>query len=982
MGGGEQALGDGGAGLGEAMRDQRSRGIVAAGAREAPQCPPPAHAGTRRVGRAGGGAYLAGVSVLRIPNQRAVIDRRALASDIAAIVAREGAQAARPQVVERLRAALAAGRAELTARLAERPSAGHEITRGHSFLIDQLIRVAHDHVLADLYPAANRSRGERLALVAVGGYGRGEMAPHSDVDIAFLTPAKAAPWCEQVIEALLYYLWDLGLKVGHSSRSLDEGVRMAREDLTIRTALLEGRYLWGEQALYEEASRRFWSEVVVGSEQRFIAEKLAERSARHKRMGDSRYVVEPNVKDGKGGLRDLQTLYWIAKYIHRVRSAGELVDAGLFTPREYRSFRRAEAFLLAVRCHLHTITGRAEDRLTFDLQREVARRMNFADRPGKSAVERFMQFYFLQARHVGHLTGVFLAHFDEQIAGRPARGLALLRGRGKGRKVAGYDIASGRLSAPDEEWFRADPVRLVEIFKIAEEEGLEIHPTTTRLIRRDAELIKAAVRGDARANALFLSVLAGRNDPEKVLRWMNEAGVFGRFVPDFGKVGAQMQFDMYHHYTVDEHTIRAIGLLARIERGELGEDHPLATGIVRRLARRRVLYVATLLHDIAKGRGGDHSVLGAQVAERLCPRLGLDEDETELVAWLVRWHLLMSATAFKRDLTDHKTIEDFVGEVQSLERLRQLMVLTVVDIRAVGPGIWNSWKRQLIGQLYEAAEERMRLGTKRRGREERVAARRARVAELLGEKAGVLDQMEDRFDDAYWIAEPEDIIALNLVHCAAAREAGERLSIHAQYYAARGATLVTVIADDHPGLFYRIAGAIHLAGGNIIDARIHTTRQGKAVDNFLVQDPVGQPFREEHQIERLESHIRDCLANRIELVPQLARRPLARPRADSFEVRPQVFYDHEASNRFTVIEVSARDRPALLNRLARVLFEQRLMVHSAHITHYGERAVDTFYVTDLLGGKLAGEERLARLEKALLAAAVAEPEAAPAPALA
>jgi [protein-PII] uridylyltransferase len=915
------------------------------------------------------------VSVLQIPNQRAVIDRRQLAASIAASVAEYGREKARPQIVEQLRTALTGGREELGRRLAERPSAGHEITRGHAFLIDQLIRVLHDHVVSDVYPAANRSSSERLALVAVGGYGRGEMAPNSDVDIAFITPDKPAAWCEQVIEALLYYLWDLGLKVGHSSRSLDEMVRMAKADLTIRTSLLEGRYLWGDQPLYQETSRRFWSEVVPGSESKFVSEKLAERSARHKRMGDSRYVVEPNVKDGKGGLRDLQTLYWIAKYVHQVRSASELVGAGLFTSKEYRSFRRAEAFLLAVRCHLHIITGRPEDRLTFDLQREVASRMHFADRPGKSSVERFMQFYFLQAKHVGHLTGVFLAHFDEELTERPARRFARLRALAvRDREVGGYRVMGGRLCAPDDEWFRADPVRLIEVFKFAEEEGLEIHPRTIRVVRRDAELIKAEVRRDPRANALFLEVLAGRNDPETALRWMNEAGVFGRFVPDFGKVNAQMQFDMYHHYTVDEHTIRAIGLLAQIERGELAEDHPLATEVIGRLSFRRVLYVATLLHDIAKGRGGDHSVLGAEVAEKLCPRLGLDEQETELVSWMVRYHLLMSATAFKRDLADPKTIQDFVAVVQNLERLRQLTVLTIVDIRAVGPGIWNSWKRQLISQLYELAEERM-LGQSRHSSEHRVEARKAQVAELLGADAGVIEQLDDRFDDAYWISEPEDIIALNLPHYAAAKRLGDRLSIHARYYPARGATLVTVIADDHPGLFYRIAGAIHLAGGNIIDARIHTTRMGKAVDNFLVQDPLGQPFRDDYQIERLETSIRDCLLNKIELLPQLNRRPLARPRADSFEVRPQVFYDHQASNRFTVIEVTARDRPALLNRLVRVLFEERLMVNSAHVTQYGERAVDTFYVTDLLGGKVSNEERLVRLEKALLSAAEEEPAA-------
>ena len=908
------------------------------------------------------------MSVPSIPHQRAVVDRRRLAAAVADAVAELGAQKARPKIVELMRDALEAGRKELIRRLAEKPSAGHEITHGHAFLIDQLIRVLHDHVIADLYPAPNRSRGERLTLIAVGGYGRGEMAPHSDVDIAFITPGKTTPWCEQVIEALLYYLWDLGLKVGHSSRSLDEMVRMAKSDLTIRTAILEGRYLWGDQDVYDQASVRFWNEVVPGSEARFVSEKLAERNARHKRMGDSRYVVEPNVKDGKGGLRDLQTLYWIGKYIHRVPNAAQLVDVGLFTAREYRSFRRAEGFLLAVRCHLHTITRRAEDRLTFDIQREVAKRMNFAERPGKSAVERFMQYYFLQAKQVGALTGVFLAQLEEQSARRPRQGL-LAAFRQKARSVRGYKAFGGRISAPGDDWFAKDPVRLVEIFQVAEEEGLEIHPGTMRLASRDAPLIKDEVRHDPRANEAFLKLLTGRNDPETVLRWMNEAGVFGRFVPDFGKVNAQMQFDMYHHYTVDEHTIRAIGLLAQIERGELRQDHPLASELLPRLANRTALYVATLLHDIAKGRGGDHSVLGAEVAKKLCPRLGMSEDETELVAWLVRWHLLMSSTAFKRDLSDPKSITDFVEQVQTLERLRQLMLLTIVDIRAVGPGIWNSWKRQLLGELYELAEERIRLGHKRHGRKERVEAKKARVAELLGPDAHYIDEIDDRFDDAYWIAEPEDIIALNMPLYARAKRNEDRLTIHAQYYPARGATLVTVIGDDHPGLFYRIAGAISLAGANIIDARIHTTRVGKAVDNFLVQDPLGNPFREAEQLARLKTAIEDALAGKIELVPQLAKRPLARPRAESFDVRPTVLVDNKASGRFTVIEVTARDRPALLNKLARALFECRLMVNSAHITQYGERVVDTFYVTDLLGGKVTGQERLKAVEEALLKAA-------------
>ncbi|MBY6015869.1 [protein-PII] uridylyltransferase [Qipengyuania gaetbuli] len=904
----------------------------------------------------------------RIPDQRAIIDRRALASRIEALTGERGAKA-RGEVVAALKEALEAGRAEMEARLTARPSAGHAIAGGYSFLVDQLIRVIHEYVTRFVYPAPNRSSGERLAIMAVGGYGRAEMAPHSDVDIAFLVGERRNAWCEQVVEAMLYLLWDLGLKVGHSTRTLDEAIRLAKDDLTIRTALLEGRYVWGDRDLYEEGERRFTAEVVKGNERAFLSQKLEERNARHRRMGDSRYVVEPNVKDGKGGLRDLQTLYWIGKFIHRVRSASELVDVGLMTDNEYRTFRRAERFLLAVRCHMHILTGRADDRLTFDLQRRVAERMNFADRPGKSAVERFMQFYFLQAKRVGSLTGVFLAHIEDDLAQRAARSGFFATFRQKPRVLKGYRVFGGRIAAPSDDYFRKDPVRLVEIFQVAEAENLEIHPETMRQAARDAKLIDNAVREDPRANALFLDLLSGRNDPETVLRWMNEAGVFGRFVPDFGKVNAQMQFDMYHHYTVDEHTIRAIGLLSQIEKGELKADHPRATRLIHKVNSRRVAYVAALLHDIAKGRKGDHSILGAEVARELCPRFGLNENETELVAWLVLNHLLMSHVAQKRDLTDPKTIEDFVGQVQSTERLRHLAILTAVDIRAVGPGTWNSWKGQLLGELYDTASERLRLGHMRHGRKEKVAAKKAQAAELLGDKASLIEDLSATFDDSYWIAEPVDIIALNLVHYAAARDLEHALSVHCEYYEARGATLVTVIAADHPGLFYRIAGGIHLAGGNIIDARIHTTRNGWALDNFLVQDPHGAPFREAAQLKRIETTIADALANRIDLAPKLAQRPLPHSRSRAFDVSPRVLFDHKASNRFTVIEVNARDRPALLNRLARVLFENRLVVHSAHITNYGERAADTFYVTDLTGGKLVEGERLNTIEARLIEAA-------------
>ncbi|MEY2926977.1 MAG: hypothetical protein RL367_1454, partial [Pseudomonadota bacterium] len=643
-----------------------------------------------------------------IPHRRAIIDRRGLADALMALEGRD-AGSLRAGAVALLKPAMEAGRAEIAVRLVEHPQSGRDTASAYAFLTDQLLRVIHDFTLQRLYPLNNPTASERLTLIAVGGYGRGEMAPYSDIDIAFLTPWKQTGWSEQVIESMLYTLWDLGLKVGHSSRSLDDMVRMAKSDLTIRTALLESRYVWGDQPLYDEATARFGKEVVAGTARAYCTEKLAEREVRHLRMGDSRYVVEPNLKEGKGGLRDLHTLFWIGKYMHRVQSVPELVERGLLSPAELRQFQKAENFLWAVRCHLHLVTNRPEDRLTFDVQREIAARMRYVDRPGRSAVEKFMQHYFLTAKTVGDLTGVFLAHLDEANSPK-GRLFSLASFRRKPSKLNGFILDRGRLALPHDTWFREDPVRMIEMFALADERELEIHPQAMRAANRDSRLIDAAIRDDPRANALFMGVLTSKRDPETVLRWMNEATVFGRFVPDFGRVVAQMQFDMYHHYTVDEHSIRAIGLLSRIEKGTLGEDHPLATAIMRQVISRRVLYLSVLLHDIAKGRGGDHSILGAEVARKLCPRFGLSAAETETVAWLVRTHLLMSATAFKRDLADFKTILDFASEVQSLERLRLLLALTVVDIRAVGPGVWNGWKRQLLSDLFEAAEEVLRLG--------------------------------------------------------------------------------------------------------------------------------------------------------------------------------------------------------------------------------------------------------------------------------
>ena len=578
-----------------------------------------------------------------------------------------------------------------------------------------------------------------------------------------------------------------------------------------------------------------------------------------------------------------------------------------------------------------------------------------------------MQFYLLNAKTVGDLTGVFLAQLDEQLARKGFR-FALPALRRRPKRLGGFVLDRGRISIPADDYFQAEPIRLLEMFSLAAGEELEIHPAAMRAATRDAALMDRRLRDDPRANALFMEVLTNPRQPDVVLRWMNEAGVFGRFVPDFGRVVAQMQFDMYHHYTVDEHSIRALGLLAAIERGDLKSEHPLSSAIIKQIASRRVLYVAVLLHDIAKGRGGDHSLIGAEIALKLGPRFGLDPAETETVSWLVRYHLLMSSTAFKRDLTDPKTIEDFVHQVQSPERLRLLLVLTVVDIRAVGPGIWNDWKRTLLRTLFEAAEERLRLGHKQHGRAELVEARQKALAAELGWKSGALRAHARRLPDSYWLAEPLAWQAANArqVALAEARIGDARPSVVVEPDPDSGATRVSVFTPDREGLFYRICAGLAEAGASIIDARVHTTRDGIALDNLLVLDGRGQAYSDRRLRNRLARAVEAALTSAHE--PPLPVGEARRKRTAAFEVAPSVAIADRASTRTTVVEVNARDRVALLASLAGAIRECGHRLHSAHIATYGERAVDVFYLTRGDGRKLT-EEDAETLRAALLAAA-------------
>jgi [protein-PII] uridylyltransferase len=828
--------------------------------------------------------------------------------------------------------------------------------------MDEVIRCLHSLLL----PAQDAETG--FGLVAVGGYGRGTLAPGSDIDLLFLLPAKSDPQADAAIEFMLYALWDMRLKVGHSTRNIEDCIRLSRSDTTILTSILEARYICGNQALAQRLQETFSRDIVQKSAKSFVADKLAERDVRLKKSGESRYLVEPDIKDGKGGLRDLQTIFWIAKFVYHANDPDELAEKGAFTRQQLSIFQRCENFLWAVRCHLHFVAGRAEDRLSFERQSELAARLGYQSHAGLKNVERFMKHYFLTAKEVGDLTRIFCASLEaRQVKDPPmlARMLARITGSGSAAlNHPDFKIESGRIALSTPGVLAKDPVNLLRLFSLANLHKTEIHPDALMAVRDALKSIDAEFRRNPEANALFLDMLANSTWAAPLLRMMNEAGVLGRFIPEFGRVVALMQFNMYHHYTVDEHLIRTVGVIADIESGRIAEDHPLAAQIIPTLKSRRALLVAAFLHDIAKGRTEDHSLAGERIARSLGPRLGLSREETETVAWLVRHHLLMSETAQTRDLNDFKTILDFAQIVQSPERLKLLLILTVADIRAVGPGVWNGWKGQLLRTLYYETEPVLTGGHTGSTRAARVKA----AQEAFFSAQPRLDDAQRaaviaRHYDAYWL---NTTLEKQTAHQALLNRLKPReLLTEATTDAFTAITALTVVAPDHPRLLALITGACAAAGCNIMGAQIYTTTDGLALDTILIQREFDTDEDELRRAERTAGVIRQVLQGKVRLKEAVAaaRRPSARLKA--FTVEPRVIIDNQSSNKFTVIEVNGLDRIGLLHDLTDALFGLNLNIASAHITTYGEKAVDVFYVTDLTGAKIESASRQAQIERKL-----------------
>ena len=850
--------------------------------------------------------------------------------------------------------------------LQKNPYLATESLCAYTLISDKIIQIIAKIVTENMYPLVSPTKGETISIIAVGGYGRAEMAPYSDIDLLFLTPYKQTAWGENVIETILYLLWDLGLKVGHSVRNIEECLRIAKNDITARTSLLENRLLFGNLDLAKKLTQRLWKEIFEKSASEFIERKLEERNLRHKKQGAQRYLLEPNIKEGKGGLRDLQTLYWISKYVYKISNKNELIKYKIFKKTDLDIFFKAEDFLWTIRCALHILSKRANEVLSFDLQVPLAKKLGFKKEAGLLAVENFMQNYFLHAKNVGELTRILLAKMEALHVKKKPSLVKKIKTVITDKNIKldkGFVISNGRIDVQDSVNFLKQPINQIKLFQNGLKSRRLIHPNSLHLISKNIHKIDSDFIKNSQASKIFIDVLLNYGDPERALRRMNEVGFLGKFIPEFQKIVGMMQFNMYHKYTVDEHTIQCIKILSQIEQGHLKEDLPLASKILEDGLNRKVLYLALLLHDVGKGSIENHSILGSRISINVTKRLGVEKQDIELIAWLIKNHLYMSDISQKRDLSEEKTISDFAKKVKSTNRLRLLTVLTVCDIRGVGPEIWNNWKAVMIRTLYHKTINILKENYETVSRPEQIEKAKTKLkAKLIDWTNSNINYEINRHYAGFYLGltpQTQSIFSnLSLKKCTSG------LNSKVETDLSRDATKVCFLIEDHPGIFSRLAGAIALSGANVIDARTYTTSDGFATSVFWIQSKEGKPF-EENRLPKLNETINEALKGKIIPRDILKEKGKIRNKEKDFVVPTNITFDNEGSEIYTIIEIETRDRIGLLYDLAKTLSNNYISISSAIIATFGEQAVDTFYVKDLFGLKLFSENKRKKLEKKL-----------------
>jgi [protein-PII] uridylyltransferase len=853
-------------------------------------------------------------------------------------------------------------------RLFERHRAGAgglEIAAAWSTIMDHLIRHLFDAVstvCGERYAQAN----PRFALVAQGGYGRGELNPYSDIDLLFLYSWKMSPFVEAATEDLLHTLWDSGLQVGHAIRSVSECARLAESDMRVRTSLLDARFLCGNFTLYQEFENNVAARLITKGIRRFIREKLEENRARHEQYGGSVYLLEPDVKEGEGGLRDIQTARWIAQATLRVKDLDGLALNGTVSPADISHLKESQDFLLRVRNELHFSTGKHQDQLTFEQQEHVSDALGFKGEGSLRGVEVFMRTYYMHAAQISRLSSLIIHRLTE--CDRPRFGADYVFGR---NLREGVRLTKGHLMVTQADLISNHPENLIRIFEDAQKHRCRLTHETRELLRANLGVIDDEFRRSADANIPFFNILKWKDSVYETLAEMHRSGVLGAFIPEFGRLLCMVLHDAYHIYTVDQHSLHLIKEIERLKAGEYADSLPLLTQLAREAENIELLYLGMMFHDIGKGFGGGHSEIGARMVRPIARRMRLNADDGAVVEFLVRHHLLMTHTAFRRDLEDEKTIFDFARLMGSVDNLKMLYLLTFADVKAVGPDVWNPWKASLLGELYVKAlnllEEAEKGEIQHRDiraviRRVQTRVRRQLIKEHSEEK---IEKFLETMPERYFLATSEELIPGHF-------ELMERIDrnkaqVSVEHSPERDCTSVVVCCRDRPGLFASITGVLTALNLNILNARIFTASDGRVLDVFRISHHGrSELVMAEPKWAKFRSTLDGVLEGKID-VADLVRssKPSLFLQKRAPKVSTLIQIDNEVSDDFTIIEIFTEDRIGVLFTITYSLHRLGLSIHVAKISTNVDQVADVFYVTDQQGGKIVDPARLEAIREAL-----------------
>ncbi|WP_166252168.1 [protein-PII] uridylyltransferase [Marinobacter salicampi] len=819
-----------------------------------------------------------------------------------------------------------------------------ELVRSRAVTVDQVLRLIWNR-----YPFA---QSPDVALVAVGGYGRGELHPHSDIDLLILTRDGVQDNWQEDLSAFVTLLWDLRLDIGHSVRSIQESTDAARNDVTILTNLLETRTIAGPDNLRQTLSHRIYSDDVSSDRDYFIA-KREEQKRRHQKYGDTEYNLEPNVKGSPGALRDIQNIGWITKRHFGLQSTADLTRFSILTEEEYQILLQGETFLWRLRYGLQLIANRNENRLLFDHQRALARMLGYRDEGKRLGVELMMQAYYRTVLALAELTDVILQYYDEAIL--DTEGKEEIRPLNKR-----FQMRNHYIEAVNNQVFAYAPYAIMEIFVLMAQrpEIKGIRATTIRSLRAHRHLIDDAFRNDLAVTSLFMELLRTPHELDQTLSHMKKYNVLGRYLPEFGQIIGQMQHDLFHIYTVDAHTLRVIRNMVRMNGPEARTEYPLASRLVHRLPKLEVLYIAGIFHDVAKGRGGDHSELGAIDAEAFCRTHHLSERDTKLVSWLVENHLLMSMTAQRKDISDPDIIHGFARAVPSQVHLDYLYVMTVCDISATNPKLWNTWRASLLRQLYIEAKRALRRGADNPvDRMDWVRATQSEAREILHAQNMTdeqIDQVWETLDEDYFLQDSTVDIAWQTAAIIRHGDNPDPLVLMRDTRGgpSDGYSQIIIYMKDRVALFAATTAVLEQLNLNIVDARISTSEGPYSISAYVVLDEKGRPLSSD---PARKERVRTLLIEELddpEDYPDIIHRRTPR-QLKHFAFPTEVTFSNDTVNQRTVMEVVTPDRPGLLARVGQVLLEHRVRLNTAKIATLGERVEDVFFITDEDGGPLS-----------------------------